>query len=161
MHIILCVQVVWLQMHPCLKGNLREAWACAFSLLVLQVLPIHLLALYVLYDTLTCTLHVYKPTIQPVANHSLFLEIQVVTLLLGEYTLFARANLNIPTTRLPYIFQQYSQHTFMHVHIQHDVREALVTTLCIHWQTPSYNLLMGKYYLAPSPQKHIHENKAR
>ena len=53
--------VKWLQTHPCLKGNLREASARAFSLLVLQVLPMTLSVLHVflqglpmLYDTLTC-----------------------------------------------------------------------------------------------------------
>ena len=35
MHIILCVLAAWLQMHPYLKGNLRETYARAFSLLVL------------------------------------------------------------------------------------------------------------------------------
>ena len=35
MHIILCVHTIWLQMHPCLKGNIGEAWACAFSLLII------------------------------------------------------------------------------------------------------------------------------
>ena len=50
------------------------------------------------YDILTCTLHVYKPTVWPVASRSLFLDIQVVTLLLGKYTLFACANLNYATT---------------------------------------------------------------
>ena len=50
MHIIFCVHAVWLQNHPCLKGNLHKAWASAFSLLVLQVLSIHLQGLHVLYD---------------------------------------------------------------------------------------------------------------
>ena len=49
MHIIFCVHAVWLQMHPCLKGNVREAWARAFSLLVLQVLSIYLQGLHMLY----------------------------------------------------------------------------------------------------------------
>ena len=48
--------------------------------------------------------HVYlackKPSVQPVANRRLFFDLQVVTLLLGEYTLFARADLYYPTTRL-------------------------------------------------------------
>ena len=46
-----------------------------------------------LYHTLICTLYVYKPTVLPVASGSLFLDIQLVTLLLKEFTLFARANL--------------------------------------------------------------------
>ena len=98
-------------------GNLREVWACAFSFPMLQVLPIHLQDLHVPYDTLMCTLHVYKPTVRPVANRSLFLDIQEVTLLLGEYTLFARTNLYYPNTRLPHIFQQYSQHTYVYKHM--------------------------------------------
>ena len=47
-----------------------------------------------------CTLHVYKPTLQPVASRRLFFDVQVVTLLLGEHTLFACANIYYPTTRL-------------------------------------------------------------
>ena len=47
-----------------------------------------------------CTLHVYKPTVRPVASSSLLFDLQVVTLLLAEYILFARANLYYPTTRL-------------------------------------------------------------
>ena len=66
MHIFsLYVHAVWLQTHPFLKTNLREAWTRAFSLLVLHMLPIH----------------VHKLTVQPVASHSLFLDIQVVTLM--------------------------------------------------------------------------------
>ena len=77
-------------------------------------------------DTLTCTWHVYKPTVRPVASCSLFLDIQVVTLLMGEYTLLAHTN---PSTRLPHIFQQYSQHTYMYIHISCDVKEAFVKIL--------------------------------
>ena len=33
LHIIFCVRTVWRQTHPCLKENLQEAWAYAFSLL--------------------------------------------------------------------------------------------------------------------------------
>ena len=114
MHIIFCVHAVWLKGHPCLKEHLRETWAWIFSLLVLQVLPIHLQGLNVQYDTLTCILHVYRPSVRPVADYSLFLDIQVVTLLSGEYTLFAWVNLYYLTTRLPRSFQQYSQHTYLH-----------------------------------------------
>ena len=42
-----------------------------------------------LYVTLMCTLHVYKPTVQPVSC-SLFLEIEELTLL--TLLLFAHAN---------------------------------------------------------------------
>ena len=59
MYIILCVLTVWQQMHPCLKSNVQEAWAHAFYLLVLQVLPSHVQGLHVPYNTLACTLHVY------------------------------------------------------------------------------------------------------
>ena len=47
----------------------------------------------------TCTLHVYKPTVRRVASSSLFFDLQVVTLLLAEYTLFVR-EICYPTTRL-------------------------------------------------------------
>ena len=40
-----------------------------------------------LYD-LTSSLHEYKPTVQPVASRSLFLDNHVVTHLLGEITIF-------------------------------------------------------------------------
>ena len=69
-------------------------------MLVLQVLPIYLQGWHMLYDTLMCTLHVYKLSVLPVANHSLFLDIPVMTLLLGEYNLFAHTNIYYPTTRL-------------------------------------------------------------
>ena len=70
-------------------------------ILLASVLHVSLHGLHMPYDTLTCTLHVYKPTVQPVASHSLFLDIQVVTLLLGGFTLFANAHaLYRPTTRL-------------------------------------------------------------
>ena len=97
--IILCVLAVWLKTHPCIKSNVRETWACAFPLLVLQVLPIYLQCLHVLYDTLTYTLHVYKPTVWSVAGCSLFLDVQVVTLLLGEFALSAHSDIYYPTTR--------------------------------------------------------------
>ena len=58
------------------------------------------------YHTLTCTLLVYKPTVRPVANHSLCFATQVVTLLLGECTFFACANLYFDTSYL--LFQQNS-----------------------------------------------------
>ena len=43
-----------------------------------------------------CTLHVYKPTVRPVASRRLLFDIQVVTLLLGNYALSAPANLCYP-----------------------------------------------------------------
>ena len=60
-----------------------------------------------------CTLYVYKPTVQPVTGHSLFLDVQVVTLLLGEYILFARSNLYYPTTRpRSYLWQLTCVYTY-------------------------------------------------
>ena len=47
-----------------------------------------------------CTLHMYKPAVQPVASRSMFLDIQVLTSLLRKFILFPRANLCYPTTRL-------------------------------------------------------------
>ena len=52
--------------------------------------------------------NIYKPTVLPVASSSLFFDLQVVTLLLGKYTLFARANLCYPTTRLCSYFSPIS-----------------------------------------------------
>ena len=52
------------------------------------------------YNALTCNLHPYKLTVGLVASRSLFFDVQEVTLLLGKYTLFARANLYYSTTRL-------------------------------------------------------------
>ena len=64
----------------------------------------YLHCLHVLEDTLMCTLHVYKPTVQPVASRRLFFDLQVVTIWLVEFTLLARANLYYPTTRLRLYF---------------------------------------------------------
>ena len=41
-----------------------------------------------------------KPTVRPVASRTLFFNLQVVRLLLAEYTLFACGNLCYPTTRV-------------------------------------------------------------
>ena len=40
------------------------------------------------------------PTVGPIASPSVFYDVQVLTLLLGECTLFAHADLYYPTTRL-------------------------------------------------------------
>ena len=69
-----------------------------------------------------CTLHVYKTTVRPVASSSLFFDLQVVTLLLAECTLFARAN---PLPGYVYIFQQYLQHTCVYIHVRWAARAAL------------------------------------
>ena len=45
-------------------------------------------------------LHIYKPTALPIAGRSLFLDIQVVTLLLKEFSCFNVQNLCYPTSRL-------------------------------------------------------------
>ena len=45
-----------------------------------------------------CTLKVYKPTVQPVASRRLFFDLQVVTLLLVEFTCL---HVQISTTPLP------------------------------------------------------------
>ena len=67
---------------------------------MLQDLPIHLQGLLVLCNIPTSNLHVHKPTVRPLSSRSVFFDVQVVTLLLAEYTLFTRANLYYPTTRL-------------------------------------------------------------
>ena len=94
-------------MHPCLKGNLQETCARTFSFLVLLLVPTHFAGFaravrctHIYIHTLTCTLHAYKPTVHPAASRRLFFDVQVITLLLGEYTSFAHANLYYPTTRL-------------------------------------------------------------
>ena len=63
-------------------------------------LKLHLQGLHVLYNTLTCTLNPYQPSVGPVASRSLFFDVQILTLTLGKYTLFARANFCYPTARL-------------------------------------------------------------
>ena len=47
---------------------------------------------------------VYKPTVWPVASCSLFLGVQEVTLLLGEYSLFAHAKFLLPHYKATLIF---------------------------------------------------------
>ena len=69
-----------------------------------SVLDVFLQGLHMRYDTLASTLPIFKPTVRPVASRRLFFDIQVVTLLLGEYCFFARASLYYSTTRLPHIF---------------------------------------------------------
>ena len=101
-------------MHLFLKGNLRETCTCAFPLQVLQDLPVHLQGLHVPYYTLTCTLHPYQVAVGPVSIHSLLFDVQVVTLLLGKYTLFACANLCYPTTRL---YSYFSTIFAAHLHV--------------------------------------------
>ena len=69
------------------------------------------------YHTLMCTLHVYKPIVWPVASRSLFLDIHVVTLLLGQLTLFACANRYYPTTRLRTYFSTiFVGHLYVYTH---------------------------------------------
>ena len=107
MHIILFVHAVWLQSHPCLKGNIRETWACASSLPVLQVLHIYLQSLHMPYHTFMCTLQIYKSTVQRLASHSLFMYIQIVNNCLNNSPYL---HMQISTTPLPgytHIFQQY------------------------------------------------------
>ena len=62
---------------------------------MLQDRPIHLQGLHLSYNTLACTLHPYYPTVEPVASRSLFFDVQVLTLLLGKYTLFVVMVLSI------------------------------------------------------------------
>ena len=77
-----------------------ETLTRVFPLQVLQDLPIHLQDLQVSYNTLMCILHPYYPAVGPVASGSLVFDVQVVTLLLGKYALFAHVNLCYSTTRL-------------------------------------------------------------
>ena len=68
--------------------------------------------------TLACALHVYKPTVQPVASHCLFLDIQVATLLLGGFSLCARANLYYPTIRVFSYFSTIFVAHLLYVHLR-------------------------------------------
>ena len=108
MHIILYMLAAWLQMHPYLNGIYKR------------------LGLHVVSDTLTCTLHVYKPTVCPAASCSLFLDIQEGTLLLGSWENTTCLYIQISSTPQPrYIFQQYLYHTYVCMHVQWNVKEAL------------------------------------
>ena len=69
------MHALWPETHPFLKGNLRETCTLAFPLQVLQDLPIHLQGLHMPYNALTWTLHVYKPTVRPVAISSLLFDL--------------------------------------------------------------------------------------
>ena len=99
MHIILFMYAVWLQTHPCLKGNLKRDFG--MCILLASVVASHT---FIYIVCTCCKIHVYLACISThlllVASHSLFFNVNVVTLLLGEYTLFARANLCYPTTNL-------------------------------------------------------------
>ena len=70
-----------------------------------------------------CTLHLYKPSLRPVACCSMFLNIQVLTLLLGEYILHVQIS-TVPLPGYSNIFQHYLQHTYVCIHLQWDVRES-------------------------------------
>ena len=77
-----------------------------------------------LYHTPMCTLHVYKPTVQPVGSVSLFLDIQEVTLLLKEFTCL---HVQMSATPLPghaHFSTIFVAH--VHVYVRWDVREASV-----------------------------------
>ena len=80
-------------MHPCLEVLTRDFGTCILFALM-------------------CTLHVYKPTVRLVASSTLFLDIQVMTLLLREFTLFA--NFSYPTTR-PQLY--FSTIFVAHLHV--------------------------------------------
>ena len=59
-----------------------------------------------------------------VAGRSLFLDIQVVTILLKEFTFWHEQISATPIPGHVHIFQQYLQHTYMSIHIRWNVREA-------------------------------------
>ena len=77
---------------------------CTFNTWAIE--SIHSTVIYIQYN-------IYKPTVQPVASHSLFLDIHVVTLLLGKCSLFAHVNLYYPTTRLC----SYFLHLCVYIHM--------------------------------------------
>ena len=68
---------------------------------------IYLHSLHIFYHTLTCTLHVYEPTVRPAAGCSQFRDIQVVTLLLKKFTCLHMQISAIPLPSQAHILQQY------------------------------------------------------
>ena len=60
----------------------------------------------------------------------MFFDIQVVTLLLKEFTLFATSASPLPGHAC--IFQQYLQHTYVCIQVRWDVREALAWIISVH-----------------------------
>ena len=97
------------ELRGCRDPAIKIGFHIILLISLIVVLLTYLHGLHVRYDTLTCALQVYKPTVRgPVANSRVFFDFQLVTLLMGEFSLFARAILYYPTTRLPQIFKQYS-----------------------------------------------------
>ena len=89
-----------------------------------KILPIYFQGLHVPCNTLACTLHPYEAAVWPVSSCNLFFDVQVVTLLLGKYTLFAHAHLCYPTTKLRSYFSTiFAAHVC--IYVRWDVREAL------------------------------------
>ena len=80
----------------------------------------------IIHSRVPC-IYIYKPTVWPVASRNLFLDIQVMKLLFGQFTLFARANLYYPTIR-PCSY--FSTIFVAHLPVRWDVRETVVH-LCV------------------------------
>ena len=76
------------------------------------------------YDTLSFTLHVYKPTEHPVASRSMFLDVQVLTLLLGQITLLVHVRYTALQTGHGCIFHQ-QRNTCMSVCAHNGMQEKL------------------------------------
>ena len=74
------------------RWDVREAFGMCIFLGSVVGSPNFHHCLHVFYHTLTCTMHVDETTLRPAASRSLFLDVQLVTLL-GQFILFARANL--------------------------------------------------------------------
>ena len=72
--------------------------------------------MYCFPSVLTCTLHVYEPTVQPVASHSMFFDIKVVKHLLQEFTLLHMQFSTIPLPGYTHFSQQYFYHTYVSTH---------------------------------------------
>ena len=60
-------------------------------------------------------MHVYKPPARPGASRSLLFDIEVVTLLLGEYAQFASANLLLPHHQATLVFFIFMLFTYYYV----------------------------------------------
>ena len=87
-------------------------------------------------------------TLYQVASSRLFLDIQEVTLLLGEYTLFSVENLNYPSTRLCSYFTTISvAHVYVYTRTmgcKKSFRYMLACIVLMHVNSQIFLLKIGK-----------------
>ena len=138
MYIILCVHTVWLTNASIYQGKFTRGLGTCILLASFVGFP-HLLTLLVLlYHTLTCTLHVYKPTVRPVARHRLFFDIQVGGTLVEKIHLVYTCKSLLPHYQTMLVFFNnicstlafvYSTLTCTHV----SVLQILLKTIRVAW----------------------------